>query len=102
VSFNAPAVIAALVVVGLNIDYGIFMVYTAKAELYPETLRATFLSAFTTVAGAASLLLAKHPVLYSIGFTLVSGLAFGCLAAILIVPAMYRLWFIKVPKIQSA
>ncbi|MCK4389440.1 MAG: MMPL family transporter [Desulfobacterales bacterium] len=91
-SVNAPSVIAAMVVVGLCIDYGIFMVYTCRYDLRTGTRMAVTLSALTTLIGAGVLLFAKHPVLFSIGITLVTGVSVGYVASLIVVPALYRLW----------
>lgn len=91
-AFNAPAIIAAMVVVGLSIDYGIFMVYSAHHNLKTQTSLAVSLSAATTLIGAGALLFAKHPVLFSIGLILVVGVSAGCLTALFVTPSLYRLW----------
>ncbi|MDQ1331369.1 MAG: uncharacterized protein QG578_1637, partial [Thermodesulfobacteriota bacterium] len=95
ISLTAPAVIAAMVVVGLCIDYGVFMLYGYHHELDTGTEKAVWVSALTTITGAVSLLFARHPVLYSIGLTLTMGLAAGYLAAQFVVPALYRIWKVK-------
>ena len=91
-SLNAPSMIAAMVVVGLCIDYGIFMVYTCRYHLQTGTRMAVSLSALTTLIGAGVLLFAKHPVLFSIGVTLVTGVLSGYVASLIVVPALYRCW----------
>ncbi len=95
IALTAPAVIAAMVVVGLCIDYGVFMLYGYHHKLDTGTEKAVWVSALTTIVGAVSLLFARHPVLYSIGLTLTMGLAAGYLAAQFIVPALYRIWMVK-------
>ncbi len=89
---NAPSVIAGMVVVGLSIDYGIFMVYTCYHKLRTGTYTAVTLSAVTTLIGAGVLVFAKHPMLFSIGITLVTGILAGFLASIFVIPAIFRLW----------
>ena len=91
-SLNAPSLIAAMVVLGLCIDYGIFMVYTCSHNLKTSTRMAVSLSAITTLIGAGVLLFANHPVLFSIGATIVSGVLFGYIASIIVIPSFYRLW----------
>ncbi len=94
-SMNPPGVISAMVVVGLCIDYGIFMVYTCRYQLKVGTRTAILLSVLTTLIGAGALLFANHPVLFSIGVTLVTGVLSGYLASLIVIPSMYRLWFFK-------
>lgn len=90
---NAPSVIAAMVVVGLCIDYGIFMVYTLRNNLKTGTRIAVSLSAITTLIGAGVLLFARHPVLFSVGTTMVTGVLSGYVTSILVIPSLYRLFF---------
>ncbi len=89
---NAVSVIAAMVVVGITSDYGIFVVYNCRYNLNLGTFTAVTLSAFTTLIGASVLLFARHSVLFSIGLTLVTGVSTGYISSILVVPSMYRLW----------
>ncbi|MBL0716684.1 MAG: hypothetical protein JJV89_01425, partial [Desulfosarcina sp.] len=88
---NAPSVIACMVVVGLAIDYGIFMVYTCSLNLKTGTHTAVTLSAVTTLIGAGVLVFAKHPMLFSIGITLVTGVFAGFITSIFVIPALFRL-----------
>lgn len=94
-SMNAPSVIAGMVVVGLSIDYGIFMVYTCYHKLKTGTYTAVTLSAATTLIGAGVLVFAKHPMLFSIGVTMVTGILAGFTTSILVIPAMFSLWRTK-------
>jgi predicted RND superfamily exporter protein len=71
------------------------MLYSFHHELDTGTEKAIWVSALTTIVGAFSLLFASHPVLYAIGLTLTIGLTAGYLAAQFIVPALYRIWFVK-------
>ena len=54
------------------------------------TAKAVSISAFTTLIGALSLVIAQHPALFSIGVTLSIGLGAGWLHAQFIIPALYR------------
>ncbi len=91
IPITAPALIASMVVGGLCIDYGVFMLYSCKHAAQTETARAIWISVLTTLAGAFSLLVARHPVLFTIGFTLSVGLCAGCIAAQAVVPVLYRM-----------
>ena len=93
-ALNAPAMIAILVVVGLCIDYGVFMVYDCRFQLEAGTLLAVTLSAVTTIVGGSVLLLATHPVLFYVGMTMAIGIFSGYLAAVFVIPACYRLWVV--------
>jgi predicted exporter len=89
-SLNAPSVISAMVVVGLCIDYGIFMVYECHLRLEAGTQTAVTLSALTTLIGAGALLFARHPLLFSIGLTMVTGVLAGYVSSMLVLPSLYH------------
>ena len=91
-TLNIPSVIAAMVVVGIVSDYGMFMVYYCKYKYQTGTITAVTLAAVTTLIGAGVLLFAQHPVLFSIGLTLTTGVLAGYLSSLLIIPVAYRLW----------
>jgi len=89
---NAAVLFASMVVVGLCIDYGVFMLYSYQHMLRTGTVKAVWISASTTLIGASSLLFAYHPVLFSIGITLTSGLLAGFISSQFVLPALYRVW----------
>ena len=86
---NVTNLIAGIVVVGLCIDYGIFVAYACARRLDAGAITSVSLSAVTTVVGAGALLFARHPALFSIGVTLVAGVLAGYLAAVLVVPSLH-------------
>jgi len=92
---NVAVIISSMMVIGLSIDYGVFMLYSFKHELNTGTVKAIWVSALTTLIGAFSLLFAKHPVLFSVGLTLVSGLASGYICSQTVIPALYRVFINK-------
>ncbi len=96
-TLNIANLIAGIVVIGLCIDYGIFMVHGLNAGpgVLASTKRAITLSAVTTLMGAGVLIFASHPALFSIGLTLVIGVTAGFLCAVLAVPGMFVLMGIK-------
>jgi predicted exporter len=85
---NAANLIAGIVVIGLCIDYGIFIIYACRRQVTDGTGTAVSLSAVTTLAGAGVLLFANHPALYSVGLTLLAGVGSGYITAILVVPSL--------------
>jgi hypothetical protein len=89
-SLNAPSVLSAMVVVGLCIDYGIFTVYACHYRLRTGTNAAVTLSAVTTLIGTGVLVFAQHPILSSIGVTMVTGVLAGYVSSMLVVPSLYR------------
>ncbi len=90
-NLNVSSLVALMVVGGISIDYGLFMIYENLHQLKTNTLLAVTLSALTTILGAGALVFAKHPVLHTYGITLVCGVTAGYLSAIFTVPAVYRL-----------
>lgn len=91
-AINIPVLIAAMVVMGLVSDYAIFMVYYCKYRHQTGTITAVTLASVTTLIGAAVLLFARHPLLFSIGVTLTAGILSGYLSSLILVPVAYRLW----------
>ena len=73
--------------IGLGIDYGVFMIFKFKgrSELHPT--RAVIIAALSTLIGFGSLMAGQHKVLFGIGFMVFIGIASSILAAIFIVPA---------------
>jgi len=62
--FNLFNVVATILVIGLGIDYGIFMVCRLRDGLDRATDRAVLVSGLTTLAGFGALALARHPALH--------------------------------------
>ncbi len=89
-SLNVATIVPYLVVMGLCVDYGIFITYGSRAKLKTGTVLAVSLSAFSTLIGAGVLLFAKHPVLLSTGMTMVIGVGSGYLSSIFVIPYLYR------------
>jgi len=92
IPLNVPTLVSAMIVVGLTIDYGIFMLYRYRYDMDLGTPKAVFLSAITTLMGAGVLLFSQHPVLFYIGLTLVIGVTSGYITSVVVVPSIYTLW----------
>ena len=92
---SAVSLIALMVVVGLCIDYGIFMIHSLKSKKDLHIIKAVTLSALTTLIGAGALLFAVHPVMFAIGAVLFAGVLGGYLSAIFVVPSLYGMVFVK-------
>ena len=74
-------------VLGLSLDYGIFMVFAVGQEHEKSSRRAVFLCAASSCIGFGSLCFARHPALFSLGATVGVGLAAACAAALWILPS---------------
>ncbi len=87
-SFNLFNLVAAILIIGLGVDYGIFMVYRLFRGSDAATERAVLVSGLTTLAGFGVLILARHPALNSIGLTVLLGVG-GALPTVLwVLPAL--------------
>lgn len=91
-SLNIPSIIASLVVVSIVSDYGMFVVYNCCYRYATGTQAAVSLAAASTLIGAGALLFARHPTLFAVGVTLVTGVLAGYLTSIFVIPPLYRLW----------
>lgn len=100
-SINAANMIAGVLVIGLNSDYGIFMTFRNRKEMNTGTIMAITLCTVTTLIGAGVLIFAKHPALSSVGNTMVIGLGAGFFSSVMVVPKLCELT-VKVKKGKTA
>ncbi len=84
---NLFNVVASILIIGLGVDYGIFMVCHGQQEENLASARAILISGLTTLVGFGALVLAKHPALHSIGLTVLLGIGAAVPTAILVIPA---------------
>lgn len=87
-----PAIMALVLVIGLSIDYGVFMAFRLNHERDNGTCVGVFLSTLTTFSAACILLFSNHPVLFQFGMALAPGILAGFLTAYFVVPALYNLF----------
>jgi predicted exporter len=87
-SLNLAGVAALTLVMGLGSDYGIVMLHELSSKRSLGAFRAVFVSGLTTLAGLGVLILAKHPVLHSLGEITFFGLLAEMCAVLLIVPLL--------------
>lgn len=85
-----PSILAGIVVIGLTIDYGVFVVYGVRQNMMQEINTAVTLSTLTSLMGAGVLLMTRHPALFSIGVVLVSGITAGYVTALCVLPFCCR------------
>ncbi len=90
VEFNLYSMAAAFLVLGLGVDYGIFMASQGPNRVDMGTRQAVLVSGLTTLVGFGALILADHPALYSIGLTVIAGIAAAIPAALFVVPALEK------------
>jgi predicted RND superfamily exporter protein len=89
IEFNLFNIVATILIIGLCVDYGIYMVCKITEGLDHAAERAILASGLTTLAGFGSLVLAKHPAMHSIGVTVLLGIGFGIASALLVIPALH-------------
>ncbi|MEI6563660.1 MAG: hypothetical protein WCO42_05050 [bacterium] len=86
---NVANLISGIVVFGLSIDFGMQILHACRHPQGKHARTAVTFAMITTIMGAAALLFAHHPALYSIGLTLVIGVGLGYVAAMWMVPVLY-------------
>ncbi len=98
VEFNIFNIVACVLVIGLGVDLGIFMVCNL-AEGYEHTANlGILLGGLTSFVGLGALTLARHPAMSSIGITVLLGLCGVIPSALLVIPVLYG----KVGKERTA
>lgn len=85
--FNA---LAAVLVIGLTVDFGIFMASPVSERNGDQVRTAVAVCALTTLTGFGALVLARHPALHAIGQTVLLGIGSGVVAAVFVIPALLR------------
>jgi predicted exporter len=86
--FNIFNIAATILIIGICVDYGIFMVCRLTEDTDRAANRAVLVSGLTTLAGLGALALARHPSMHSIGITVLLGVGTGIPAALLVIPAL--------------
>lgn len=92
---NVGSLIAGIVVLGICVDFGMHMLHAWEHRQDRTIRKAIALASATTVLGAGVLVFARHPILHTVGLTLVVGIACGYFAAVWFVPALCEVCFRK-------
>lgn len=96
-SFNFANVIALPLILGVGVDYGVYIVQRGRAAatagqhinlLQTSTARAVLFGALITVANFGNLALSSHPGTRSMGILLTVGLSMTLLCALVLLPSM--------------
>jgi len=89
IEFNLFNIVATILVIGLGVDLGIFMVCNIT-EGYDHTANlGILLGGLTSFVGLGALALAHHPALSSIGITVLLGLCGVIPSALFVIPALH-------------
>ncbi|MEN8126654.1 MAG: MMPL family transporter [Planctomycetota bacterium] len=91
---NLFNMVASILVIGLSVDYGIFIVCSVEAESDDAIRNAVLVSGLTTCVGFGSLMLACHPSMHSIGTTVAAGIVPSLLCALTLLPYL-SYWLLK-------
>lgn len=89
-ALSITCIIAALVVIGIVSDYGMFVVYYCQKQTRTGTYTAVAFAAISTLIGAGALLCARHPMLFSVGLVMVTGVLSGWVCSWLVIPPLFR------------
>ena len=90
IEFNLFNIIATILVIGLSVDLGIFMVSRVTQGYDSNTGPAVLLGGLTSLVGMGALTLARHPALYSIGITVLLGMCGAIPSALLVIPVFFN------------
>jgi uncharacterized protein len=88
IEFNLFNIIATILVIGLSVDLGIFMVSRSSEGNNRNTNTAVLLGGLTSLVGMGALTLARHPALYSIGISVLLGMCGAIPSALFVIPAL--------------
>lgn len=90
-------------IVGIGEDYSVFLVsskldeWRGRPQRLAVTSASVLISALTTIFGFGVLVLADHPVLFSMGVTVLLGMGFAFLATVVLTPLCMDLLLFKRP-----
>jgi len=87
---NLAAEISLVLLSGLAIDYGVFVIGSERSAANPYVFRAISASALTTAAGGLTIAFAGHPLLHEAGFALIPGVLAAWGTAALLLPSIRR------------
>jgi predicted exporter len=90
VSLNVFNMVAVVLIIGLGVDYGVFMVMRGTGKEGPGTRKAVLVSGLTTLAGFGALAPASHPALHAMGVTVLLGIGAAVPSALWVIPALKR------------
>lgn len=94
IPFNFANVIALPLILGVGVDYGVYLVQRGRKAaagtniLQTSTARAVLFGALITMANFGNLALAKHPGMVSMGLLLTVGLGMTLICALVLLPSL--------------
>lgn len=85
---NLMHLLMGIMVIGLSVDYGIFVVGCGRVDQDDHTFLAVTLCALSTLSGFGVLALAEHPALHALGVTVLVGIGAAWPTALLVSPVL--------------
>jgi len=87
---NAIGILSFCLVIGLGIDYGIFMTNAVRGKTDADRVAsAVLLSALTTLVAFGALAFCRSPVLSAVGKVVALGIVLNAVSAMIVIPAAY-------------
>jgi predicted exporter len=90
IEINIFALLALPLLIGLSVDYGIFMIFQNADGKKLHPTKALFIAAVSTLIGFGSLIAAHHKVLFIIGFMVFIGILTAMLVSVFIIPPFLK------------
>jgi predicted exporter len=85
---NMMHLIMGIMVIGLSVDYGIFIVCATLSDMQSSSFRAVSICAASSLIGFGVLAFAGHPALHALGVTVLVGIGTAWPTAILVSPSL--------------
>ncbi len=90
VPWNAVSAASMVLILGLGLDYGVFMAEGERRGAGDHTGYAVTLSALTTLTGFGILVVARSPALFGVGLAVLVGMSAAAACALAVVPTVVR------------
>ncbi|WP_457577892.1 MMPL family transporter [Desulfomarina sp.] len=90
VELNMMHLIMGIMVIGLSVDYGIFVVCAHREKQYGTTLKAVSICAASSLIGFGVLAFAAHPALHALGITVLVGIGTAWPVALFVSPTLLQ------------
>ena len=94
-NINIISLFAIILVLGIGLDYGIFMLGGMNKKIDNHTPLAIIIAALTTILSFGILIISKNVALSSIGMIILPGIFFTVIFALFLVPALHALLYKK-------
>jgi predicted RND superfamily exporter protein len=89
-SINIMHIVSSMILIGICVDYGVFVTSAYKDYHGKDGINITFLSIFicalVTLAGFGSLMISSNQAMFTLGVSVFSGILFSFLSSWLVIP----------------